>query len=98
MESSIRAVYELAAFSRSERKTLRLIGYVAARGCFGYGELMTAWKQHKEVRIKWHTVERTVRKLAEMELLERRWTGKRSVEFCLSPRLEYILRQLGWLQ
>lgn len=99
----VRAVYELSAFSESERRTLKLIAlHVRDTGktCFDYLAMHRTYKRHLEVRIKWNTLERVLRKLAELGWLSREISGRRrkSATFCLTPQLEYILRQLGWLQ
>ena len=103
MALDARAVYQLASFSETERKTLRLIAlHVRDTGerCFDYLAMHRTYKRHLEVRIKWNTLERVLRKLAERGWLSREISGRRRkrATFCLTASLEYLLEQLGWLQ
>lgn len=93
-------VYQLATFSESERRTLRLIaGYLREKGqrCFTYRGLRGYYNKNRlYMELEWHTAERNIRRLAELGWLERRGSG-RSVYFCLTEKLETLYRQLGWL-
>ncbi|ALL02085.1 hypothetical protein Pyrde_2042 [Pyrodictium delaneyi] len=102
------AVYELAAFSESERRTLRLIAEYLSnkkgrRDCFVYKYLRMYYERRGwENVVEWHTVERNIRRLAEHGWLVRRvyakHRGGRAVVFCLSEGLEHLLAKLGWLK
>lgn len=99
-----RAVYRLAAFSESERKTMRLIAeYMKTRGsrCFTYRKLRRLYNNIEAWQwLEWHTAERAVRSLAELGLLQRRRCirNRRCVLFCVTSELQYLLEELGWLQ
>ncbi|OWJ54176.1 hypothetical protein [Pyrodictium delaneyi] len=102
------ALYELSAFSESERRTLRLIAEYLAnkkkgrRGCFVYKYLRIYYERRGwENVVEWHTVERNIRRLAELGLLRRiqlPHRGANRVLFCLSEGLERLLAKLGWLK
>ncbi len=115
LDASIRAVYELAAFSETEKKTLKLIAeYLRYRRensepdkpppkCFTYKGLRWYYnKQRWYKTLEWHTVERNIRRFAELGWLSRRIFGTprggKTALFCLTSNLEYILEKLGWLQ
>jgi len=106
-----RAVYELAAFSETERRTLRLIAdYLTYRRqetgeqvqCFTYKGLRWWYNRQRYYKqLEWHTAERVVRRLAELGWLTRRiypHRGAKRVVFCISSNLEQLLQQLGWLR
>ena len=114
LDASVRAVYELAAFSETEKKTLKLIAdYLRYRRensgpdkppprCFTYRGLRWYWDTKRlHNGLEWHTAERVVRKLAQLGWLSRRilpHRGVKHVVFCLTSNLEYILEKLGWLK
>jgi hypothetical protein len=100
------AVYVLSGFSESERKTIKLIAdYLHEKGrkCFTYRGLRAYWDSRRMYDLEWHTVERNIRRLAELGWLSRRRRifakprGGKRVVFCLTSNLEYMLRSLGWL-
>jgi len=96
-------VYQLAAFSESEKKTLRLISsyiYNNNTRCFNYRKLRAYWDKKRMWRvIEWHTVERNIRRFAELGWLERQVSKKdrRKVMFCASDELLALFRGLKWL-
>ena len=101
MASGSTAVYTLAGFSESERRTLRLIAdYLSERSgqrCFTYRGLRRYWDRRRLYSLEWHTAERAVRRLAEAKWLVRVRRGRRVI-FCLGERLELLLGELGWLK
>ncbi len=68
-------------------------GYPEKR-CFTYRGLRAWWDANGKWRgSEWHTVERAVRKLAEMGYLRRVRRG-RTVIFCVEPLLESVFEAL----
>ena len=94
------ALDELMSLTQSERRTIRIIAeYYAERGyrCFTYRGLQAHYTRNKHYNsIHWHTVERSIRRLAESNLLHRHYRGRRNVLFCISRRLMEIVEALGW--
>ena len=72
--------------------------YVEERGggrCFTYRGLMGWWSRKGLYRsIDWHTVERAVRRLAEVGVLKRVFKGRRKVMFCLTDESDAIYQEL----
>lgn len=93
------AVAQLAAFTESQRRTIRLIAmYLSSKDqrCFTYRGLRSYWDRLRMYSLEWHTVERAVRELARTGWLVRVQKGRRVI-FCLSEKMENMLRDLGWL-
>jgi len=103
-------LYELSAFSETERRTLKLIAeYLGYRlgeiggpvHCFTYKGLRWWYNRQRYYKeLEWHTVERNIRRLAELGWLQRRiypHKGAKRAVFCLTERLERMLKELGWL-
>ncbi len=72
--------------------------YLESRGdgrkCFTYRGLRAWWdKERKYEGSEWHTVERSIRRLAEMGYLKRLRRGRRVV-FCLEPKIELLFEEL----
>ena len=62
-------------------------GYPEKR-CFTYRGLRAWWQANRKYEgSEWHTVERSIRRLAELGYLKRVRKGKRVV-FCVEPMLE----------
>lgn len=57
--------------------------YETKTECFTYKELrIWMYRKPKYKNIEWHTVERTVRHMAETGKLKRVWLSKNKVKFC----------------
>ncbi len=66
----------------------------SGRRCFTYRGLRAWWSRNRKWEgSEWHTVERSIRRLAERGYLERRQYGKRVV-FCPTTQLYYVFQQL----
>ena len=65
-----------------------ILTYTRRQGpCFTYEAIMGFWSRYRDVRIKFATMERLIRKLADMGLLERRQRDGRRV-FCLPEKVK----------
>ena len=66
----------------------------SGRHCFTYRGLRAWWSRNRKWEgSEWHTVERSIRRLAEQGYLRRLQRGRR-VLFCPTPSLREIFREL----
>ncbi|MCE4609805.1 MAG: hypothetical protein F7C36_05445 [Desulfurococcales archaeon] len=69
--------------------------------CFTYRGLQyhLFYRYQNKKNVQWHTVERTLRKLAEEKLLRRiEFKKKKRVLFCLTPELKGLIREVQQLR
>lgn len=57
------------------------------RRCITYDEIMHVWRESQDIRVKYTTLDRHIRKFMEDGLLERETSSRRKTIICLPDRV-----------